>query len=259
MVRRCAVNGCRESDVTLLCHRFPKLPEIVKTWQNALDLKHILIDDLQRKFVVCTKHFPPLAYRNEISNSLNSTAVPNLQENSSNERIKNTVQTLKRELSAPIRCHKLPPVERRVTFKNPLKKFKPTLFEDYEQPETFEVYECSLDEFVDQTPKDQEQIEISDPVASSSHIPHLMLETKEASTMTTELVHMTNQASQTQPEIPNVPAQESKDDKLLNILYPELKDKSKAELAEIINEKNQKIESLEDKVKKLELAMRSLL
>ncbi|CRK98915.1 CLUMA_CG012253, isoform A [Clunio marinus] len=52
---------------------------------------------------------------------------------------------------------------------------------------------------------------------------------------------------------------ESKDDKLFCILYPEFIGLSKVQLGELLTEKIQKIEKLEDKNHKLEVAMKALL
>lgn len=80
MVRFCVVEGCDHTDGNSLAHRFPKNVEHRTRWQSALNLQSYDLDSLLHKYVVCTNHFKKSDYRNAISTSLNSTAVPNLQE-----------------------------------------------------------------------------------------------------------------------------------------------------------------------------------
>ena len=78
MVRKCIVANCSSTDETILSHRFPRKTRAAEQWQDALDLKHISLDLLFSKYVVCTKHFSKTDYRNAISRHLNSTARPSL-------------------------------------------------------------------------------------------------------------------------------------------------------------------------------------
>lgn len=76
MVRKCVVNNCTSSDITILSHRFPRNQKLAKQWQENLNVEHISLKDLFLKYVVCTNHFKKSDYRNPISNHINYTAIP---------------------------------------------------------------------------------------------------------------------------------------------------------------------------------------
>lgn len=78
MVRHCAIPSCRSTDLTILCHRFPKRKDAFDQWQSSLQLEHIDADLLMQRFVVCTLHFKATDYRNSNSRMLNAVAVPTL-------------------------------------------------------------------------------------------------------------------------------------------------------------------------------------
>lgn len=261
-MRHCAVNQCSETDTTLLSHRFPKSIEVAESWLKALKLQQPLTE-LQKKFVVCTRHFSASSYRNVISNSLNTTAIPNLRENSDNERIFTTNPFSRKELEAPTRCHKS--VQQQV-----VKRFKldlePTevesprvVIQQYDAEETFEIFEYA------------EEVSLGDPIAEDiGNVPPVEssgeyifkgehIEDNEKPKISTQ----THQEVQTEPipiEIqPAVHSEDSKDEKLISILYPEYQGFTKIQLIELVAVRNRKIESLEEKVRKMEQAMRDLL
>uniref|UniRef100_U5ENH1 Protein aael aael010811 aedes aegypti n=1 Tax=Corethrella appendiculata TaxID=1370023 RepID=U5ENH1_9DIPT len=78
MGRICIVHNCEENENTTLIHRFPKPIPSAEKWQKILKLEKYSIDDLLKKYAVCTKHFTKDSYRNPISRQLNKTAVPHL-------------------------------------------------------------------------------------------------------------------------------------------------------------------------------------
>lgn len=82
MVRYCIIENCTETDVTVLAHRFPKKLDHRIKWQEALNLQDHDLNVLYNKYVVCLNHFKPSDYRNQISKHLNSTAIPHLPKNS---------------------------------------------------------------------------------------------------------------------------------------------------------------------------------
>lgn len=82
MVRYCIVEDCKESDVSILAHRFPKKMDKRIMWQKTLNLEDYDLDLLFNKYVVCKNHFYPSDYRNPISKHLNVTATPHLQSQS---------------------------------------------------------------------------------------------------------------------------------------------------------------------------------
>lgn len=81
MGRFCIVPNCGSTDNQILSHRFPRNNQQAEPWQNALALSNYSVSELQRKYVVCTRHFDLKEYRNPASNSLNTTAVPSLNPN----------------------------------------------------------------------------------------------------------------------------------------------------------------------------------
>lgn len=80
-MRNCAVQNCPNSDLTVLCHRFPKNRNSAQQWQSTLNLDHVPLDTLISKYTICYKHFNTTDYRNVASNSLNTNAIPQLQPN----------------------------------------------------------------------------------------------------------------------------------------------------------------------------------
>lgn len=251
MVRNCAVNNCNETDTSLLSHRFPKSKDIAETWRGVLGLT-IPLCDLQRKFVVCTKHFATTAYRNVISNSLNTTAIPGLGANLDNERIFTTRPALKKELDAPTRCHKTlaspMPADPKFQQNKRLKlDGNAEVFVTTPEPTTLNPAQEVIDGF--------EIYHLSDTQQSEEEILDETLAEQD------RLLVKSDQEVQTDPvECEPTHHQEgSKDDKLISILYPEFQNFSKIQLIELLAERNRKIESLEEKVQKLDQAMRELL
>lgn len=282
MVRRCVVESCKESDVSILSHRFPKTSEFAGKWQIALNLQSFALDDLQKKFVVCTRHFAPKAYRNEISNSLNTTALPNLEENSDNERILTTDPSFKKRqqtpTNTPARCHKLPPTKKKLDdpiisnvqrvkvirldvngVNEYLKSQRAEIIAEEvefvpveDNEETFEV--CEMPTEPEENADYEEEQENEEP--EENHL--------ENETVNQNEIVQSHQETQTDPlpPPPETITQQppvTKDDKLIKLLYPEFQDFDKIKLIELVIEKDRKIESLESKNKKLELAMKNLL
>lgn len=290
MVRRCVVGNCKESDVSILSHRFPKTNEFAEKWKIALNLQNFKLDELQKKFVVCTRHFAPKAYRNDISNSLNTTALPNLEKNNDNERIFTTEPSVKKQqqqISTATRCHKLP-----ATKKNQegpiisnvqrvkvirldvdgvteyLKTHKAEIIAEEIQmieevvpvedtEETFEVCEMPTDP--EDNTDDEEEKNNLDAVTEPDES---FRENEPEAAYLNEIVlsHKETQTDQLPP--PEIITQQpliTKDDKLVKLLYPEFQEFDKIKLIELVIEKDRKIESLENKNKKLELAMKNLL
>lgn len=271
MVRRCIVHGCSESDKTMLAHRFPKTGDMATKWQKALNVGDYSIDDLTKKFVVCTKHFTASAYRNEISCCLNTTSVPNLSENTCNrQRVQMKGFAYRKPASLPVRCHSLPEPGRRspIQFKrikldaNLIQTLDEADIEEVvhaeEEEETFEICEYAEDEPEIVENQEIQEIKILEELEIKPHL-----------TSQFSVFDQHDQETQTEP-LPEVQptdsvkviaeiVHQSKDDKLISILYPEFQSLDKLQLIELVNEKSRKIESLEEKVKKLELAMRNLL
>ncbi|KXJ68718.1 hypothetical protein RP20_CCG002020 [Aedes albopictus] len=81
MVRHCAVPSCKNTDLTILCHRFPKRKDAFHQWQSSLCLDDFDANLLMQRFVVCTHHFKQSDYRNANSRMLNAVAVPTLASN----------------------------------------------------------------------------------------------------------------------------------------------------------------------------------
>ncbi|XP_065088540.1 uncharacterized protein LOC135710012 [Ochlerotatus camptorhynchus] len=81
MVRHCAVRGCNNTDMSTLCHRFPKRKDAFEQWQRSLQLDDAEATLLMQRFVVCTLHFKTSDYRNSTSRMLNTVAIPTLSIN----------------------------------------------------------------------------------------------------------------------------------------------------------------------------------
>lgn len=78
-MRRCAVESCTNTDLIVLCHRFPKNRQSALNWQSNLNLDHIPVETLMSKYTVCCQHFNCTDYKNTASNSLNSNAIPQVE------------------------------------------------------------------------------------------------------------------------------------------------------------------------------------
>ncbi|KAL7035773.1 hypothetical protein ACKWTF_008551 [Chironomus riparius] len=298
MVRRCCVDNCIESDLTILAHRFPKGEQIAIQWQNILNLNNIGLESLKQNYVVCTKHFSSKAYRNAISNSLNSTALPSLDVHKDNERIKST-RIKDKSKNVPLRCHKSPNSLKRQSSlvytvqsieTSPAKRAKIDLevlsidpevkLDEIEDPvalldieeklEPIQIEESYIDyEIYDRSEVNEQIIPLPDQVSISvqteaSQIDQqIQTETaqidKKVQTETTQSDQQVQTDKIEEPLKQASPAIDSKDDKLINLLYPEFNGKNKIELIKMIIERNQKVKSLEEEKQMLEEAMRKLL
>lgn len=290
MVRQCAANECHETDATMTTHRFPKDTGMATKWRDALNITSTAVPELQKGFVVCTKHFAPSSYRNEISNSLNTTAIPNREKNSDNER--QFIKDKRKELSVPARCFKLPPTVNLQPEVQVFRCFKRTASNE-NQPvakkqaiavvrsrgETYEVVTDSseLSEVTaveEKTEGEQRPLRqaacrqslrrASTFVEASSvqKVPQAMKPVEKLTIPKMTKVCKTHKHSQTDEPPAQEPQQnenESKDDKIVALLYPEYRGINKVQLIEKVKEKDQRILALEEKVKKLEQAMRNLL
>lgn len=74
----CIVPGCESSDVKVLSHRFPRNRDRAETWQTALALHEVDLNELMDKYIVCKLHFTSSDYRHSESKFLNTTAVPKM-------------------------------------------------------------------------------------------------------------------------------------------------------------------------------------
>lgn len=236
MVRRCCVANCTETDLSILAHRFPKPDHIAQRWQEDLNIKLISLKELQRgSYVVCTKHFKPSDYRNFSSNCLNTTAVPNLEKNTDNERIFKTKLKLKKILSPAVSAKR--PSQIQIKEVATIKKQKISPKKNYDDDDELDMLYYND--------------EISDVCESK-------INQHEQSTMT-EVAELKDQAIQTLPEKKPLSNQSDKDDKIIALLYPKYASSSKIELVKMLSEKDLKIASLEEKEKHLENALASLL
>lgn len=266
MVRRCCVGDCRETDLSILAHRFPKSQNNAINWQKALKLEKIPIVELQKgNFVVCTKHFKESDYRNVNSNCLNITAIPNTFKNNDNERIINTREKNGiPKLLKDMKCHKLPS---NLTLKlvgtsepNPSSNNHPKKPKISEESEIeIEPLQNELEEYIEEEiEEDNATIEFLDerPKIYSTII------FQQQSTMT-DRIELKDQEVQTSPEQQLLKEQQSnssdKDDKIIKLLYPDFANYSKIDLVKMLIEKNLKIKSLIEKEKQLEDALANLL
>ena len=299
MVRKCCVEKCLETDLTILSHRFPK-SKIAEDWQYALNLTQYDPDNLKKSYVVCTKHFANKAYRNSVSNFLNSTALPNLKINHCNTRIHTEILPKCSEFYS-----KLPKKKRK------LKKEYDDVQEFYvgmdetqtDEQDHQETIRCLSDNGSELevvvytkcwnsdgkesqnlksskvvkkiTDKEKDKIkEIIQQERSQELIEVTNLdETPEELTVDDQILEKLTECvyihrdSQTdvqpiEPPIGNIPTIQNPidpDEKFIATVYPEYQNKTKMELIELILENNRKIEALDSKVKKFEMAIKNLL
>jgi hypothetical protein len=214
--------------------------------------------------------------------------MPNLEGNSNNQRIFTTVpDMMKRKGVMPVRCHsnvveKFTYKSRATLSKVAIKKIKlgleknmqsikpklPTDVEDdddeeeeactYEliepntmQPSVYKIVECS-NQISDDDDMPAEPNEIMSEEITSHENPAPIIQCHQES--------QTDMIPESAPKIQVIEKLiESKDDKMIGILYPEYQHVTKINLIEMLNDRNQKIAVLEEKIQKLEAAMRNLL
>lgn len=295
MVRNCVIDDCRESDLTILTHRFPKAAESTELWRKNLNLQNFSIDDLQKRYVVCTRHFPASSYRNPTSACLNTNALPNLFKNEDNIRIhqkktrnetpvkyiaakKPRVEVQQQQSSFVVMNRLLPqPMiksEPRLELKKVLSNYKkiasnatvtPFTQRD-EQPtvviadedDNVEYEEVIEGNFSNEVEIDNEPVEEQFEVYEDEY-ENLPMHTFNTAVATAESATQTEDRDDASSVVSTESGQDTKDDKLIRILYPEFAGMTKMKLVEVVNEKNQRIQSLEERIAKLEAAMRELL
>lgn len=79
-LRPCAMPSCRGERFDLV-HKFPMDNERAKNWLRAInvaELNELPLDQLRKKYFICSKHFRKNDYKNCESRSLNQTAYPRL-------------------------------------------------------------------------------------------------------------------------------------------------------------------------------------
>lgn len=307
MVRKCCVEKCLETDLTILSHRFPK-SKIAEEWQQALNLTQYDPDNLKKSYVVCTKHFTSKAYRNNVSNFLNSTALPNLKVNQCNTRINSEILPKGSEFHSkhPKKKRKLSnDHDGNVTESSLVQEFyvgmDETQTDEQEHQETIRclsengselevvVYtKCWNNDGLEsqdliKTPRvvkiitDKEKDKIKE-IIQQEHSQELneedtsLVEIHEEITVDDQIldkltecvyVHRDCQTDdQPVPPVDRIPIIQNSidpDDKFIATVYPEYQNKTKMELIELILENNRKIEALDSKVKKFEIAIKNLL
>lgn len=288
----------------MLTHRFPKSVKMVEMWKKSLCLDQFTIDELQKRYVVCTKHFSPMAYRNETSAFLNSNATPNLGENEDNNRRFEKKKQATMPINDPTPLKKARIVassslkeENNFVILNQMPKQIPeSRLEIKKIPAKLKNLASDQIEFllrvededgeysVHENLPDDEQEELDEKYRTHEHeeVEENQLETliieheqfdgeseeelhgkeefhEEVEILTSEMATQTEDREDAASNASTEGCPESKDDKLIKILYPEFAGMSKIMMVELVNEKNNRIQNLEDKIAKLELAMRNLL
>lgn len=79
-LRPCAMPSCHGERFDLV-HKFPMDNERAKNWLrwiNLPELNRLPLDQLRKKYFICSKHFRKIDYKNCESRSLNQTAYPRL-------------------------------------------------------------------------------------------------------------------------------------------------------------------------------------
>lgn len=88
-LRRCVMPSCRDERFDLV-HKFPMDNERAEEWCriiNVPELTNLTMDQLRKRYFVCSKHFRKEDYKNCESRSLNKTAYPSLFLNSTAKSI----------------------------------------------------------------------------------------------------------------------------------------------------------------------------
>jgi hypothetical protein len=136
------------------------------------------------------------------------------------------------------------PVKELVTIQDPA-----TLIEDPEEKlEPIQIEESYVDyEIFTKNEATEQIIPLPDQVSIS------------VQTETVDQIDREIQTDKIDDPVKEVPSTDSKDDKLITLLYPEYIGKNKIELIKMIIERNQKVKSLEEEKQLLEDAMRKLL
>lgn len=254
MVRSCVIKNCKETDTTMLSHRFPKKEDMLNIWKNALNLQKHSSKDLLKKYVVCTKHFTAKNYRNEISNFLNTTAIPNLELNPNNPRSIN-----KKDLEAPntILSSQIDEPPKVIVLRPQIKRERST--------------QLLLNTVKKQTPENNDKdtkfelISVSGSKANPNEIcivEDVLVE--EIIEQVVENSKSPNPDNSTQTDPIKEPAEmrrntTSIDDEFLNTFYPELAPLSKKELIENLLEANRKMEVALAKLDRYEKVIKDLM
>ena len=243
MVRLCVIGDCKETDTTILSHRFPKKEDACLIWKQALELKDYSCPELIKKYVVCTRHFSSGAYRNEISNHLNTTAIPNLNLNPSNTRSIGKKQA-ETQNAKPPQTFNEPAGTQRLLNTQLEKKRKLECTEDF----SFELISVAEPKYnVVEEKSDERPTEDSyEPVIEK------------------EVVKIVTVSKSSQTDPPPAEAEKetrdlSVDDEFLNTLYPEFAPLSKKELIEKLLEANWKVEAAQLKLQKYEKVIKDLM
>lgn len=300
MVRKCCVENCLETDLTILSHRFPK-SKIAEEWQHALNLTQYDPDNLKKSYVVCTKHFANKAYRNSVSNFLNSTALPNLKENQCNTRIHSETLPKCSEFYT-----KHPKMKRKLKTEHIDNVTESSLIQEFyvgmdetqtNEQENQETIRCLSENGSElevvvytkcwntdgpesqklKTPKvvkvitKKEKDKIKD-IIQQQHSQEMIEKPGELTVhdqileKLTECVYIHRDSQtdfqQIDPKVENISIKQNHidpDEKFIATVYPEYQNKTKMELIELILDNNRKIEALDSKVKKFEMAIKNLL
>ncbi|CAO1403271.1 unnamed protein product [Diamesa hyperborea] len=234
MVRKCCVEKCLETDLTILSHRFPK-SKIAEEWQQALNLTQYDPDNLKKSYVVCTKHFTSKAYRNNVSNFLNSTALPNLKVNQCNTRINKNGSEL--EVVVYTKCWNNDGHESQNLINTP-RVVK--IITDKEKDKIKEIIQQEHSQELNE--EDTSLVEIHEEITVDDQILDKL----------TECVYVHRDCQTDDQPVEKIPIIQNPidpDDKFIATVYPEYQNKTKMELIELILENNRKIEALDSKFK----------
>jgi hypothetical protein len=261
MVRKCCVSDCNETDATILAHRFPKSQEVSSMWQRILQIEDSFsLDDLMKTKVVCTRHFSASAYRNEISNALNTNSLPNLCENNDNERIFTTKERNKNRIFSNLRVHKMPEKESTSLLKmNQIVK-EPAMKKPKLQPIEIHKIEAKKRPVHNVIVAEQE-IEV--PSSEDVILDEEQIEIRHEEDYPNEtIIQSVDDSSQSLDHNDDHDFDDNvanADDEIIKLIHPEYQNMSRLDLINIIIEQNEKIKTLTDKEETMKKAMRELI
>lgn len=249
MVRNCVVQTCSESDKTILAHRFPKVLDNRKKWQDSLGLQDYDLEQLYNKYVVCINHFRPSDYRNAVSKHLNVTAVPHL----SSRRIEKVLDKTSQPISiveideseenttslspAPtisVQNIEYAPLKRKRTNEETNKDIKKLTKEAYKKPKSKSAV---LSIQSDKNSMNYEQLQPEGHVEPK--ISEKLIQVEDSNEVPIVEVVFTEASCQTEEKIDT----------------SEFSSLSRTELVQLLKDKDEKIEALEKKIAKFESAM----
>lgn len=231
-------------------------------------------DVLSKKFVVCTKHFKGSDYRNEISNFLNTTAIPNLKDNSEhNNRIKPLLKISKSNQTIEYKISIVKPElqdQKDSTKRKPeIRKFeanKKVRIENSPLQEEDQDSDCDSNKSDSLSTEAQEE-DANLKIGQADNETGIIVESNETEETYEDIDTVQDKTTQTESLVPNsievqtelATDKNSNEMKFIQLMYPEHANIDRIVLIEKLIEMQKKIEILESKNEKMSEVIKSFL